>query len=41
MKYKEEIQATTSINEFLRFYTNPSKIMQIAARLGPATLEDL
>ena len=25
MKYKEQIQATTTINEFLRFHTNPSK----------------
>ena len=23
MKYKEEIQVITTVNEFLRFYTNP------------------
>ena len=25
MKYKEQVQAITTINEFLRFHTNPSK----------------
>lgn len=24
MKYKEQVQATTTINEILRFHTNPS-----------------
>ena len=24
MKYKEEIQVITTVNEFLRFHTNPS-----------------
>ena len=24
MKYKEEIQVKTTVNEFLRFHTNPS-----------------
>ena len=27
MKYKEQIRATTTINEFLRFHINPSKII--------------
>ena len=42
MKYKEENQVITTINEFLRFVTNPSNqhIMQITMKLE-ATCKDL
>ena len=40
MKYKEEIQVITTVNEFLRFHTNPSNIMQMTTKLE-ATWEDL
>ena len=32
MKYKEQIQAKTTINEVLRFHTNPSKILTTNCR---------
>ena len=32
MKYKEHIQATTTINEFLRFHTNPSETIAANCR---------
>ena len=41
MKYKEEVQVTTTVNEFLRFNTNPSNQHYANYHETKATCEDL